>query len=140
MPPIFVYEELPSAKAFGEVGRVWFGAPHGLKPYARRDLDSDAQAQLTHLVDAIRRESVAFFDFRRQTHGAVSSRAEFERRARAERTLNRTADSYRELATNAVELAERLAPTHAESAVGLADALTVKGKPVVTDRLPAPRR
>jgi serine protease Do len=108
--PLFAYEDLPSTRGFGVQGRTWFGGDAGLRGYRNSDLDADAQATVTHLVEALRRDAIAFFDWRKRSREAAKSRADFDKLARVERTLDRTADSRRDLAQNAAEAADRLAP------------------------------
>jgi S1-C subfamily serine protease len=116
--PLFAFEDLAQAGAFGDVGRVWFGGPGGVKAYARTDLDADAQGAVMHAVEALRKDAVAFFA-QRATAAAKTpaTRQEFERAARAERTLSRTVATRRDLATSMVDLSERLAPRPPEAAL-----------------------
>ncbi len=110
--PLFAYEDLPSLTAggFGVTGRIWFGGDSGLRPYRVAELDAESQATVGHLVEALRRDSLAFFDWRRRKREPARSRADFDRLARLERTLDRIADSRRDLAVAAADAADRLAP------------------------------
>jgi len=117
--PLFAYEDLPLPRAFGDVGRLWFGGVAGVKAYARPDLDADAQAAVMHAVDALRRDALAFFADRAAASPAPKTRQEFERRARAERSLSRTVATRRDLAVSISELSDRLAPLPPEP--GLAE-------------------
>jgi serine protease Do len=121
--PLLVLEELPSEQGFGEPGRVWFGGPHGLKGYARADLDADAQAQVVRVSDALRRDALAAFAYRASLLDAGATRERFEQASRLERQLARMAASRRDLATGVTELAERLSPRAGEQAASLAEPL-----------------
>jgi len=117
--PLFAFEDLVQANAFGDVGRVWFGGPGGVKAYARTDLDADAQALVMRAVEALRRDAVAFFAQRAQAAKTPTTRQEFERLARAERSLSRTVATRRDLAASMIDVSERLAPRPPEA--GLAE-------------------
>src|SRR5262249_41027435 len=125
--PIVVLEDLPSQKpeAFGELGRLWFGGAQGLKSYARSDLEGDVQAQVSKLLDALRRNAVATFNYRAASHAALTSREKFEQSVRLERSLKRATQGQRDLVQTAFELADRLGPHGAEVPVFLTDALAV---------------
>jgi hypothetical protein len=139
--PMLVLEDLPPqpgprVDTFGELGRVWFGAPTGLKRYARSDLDADAQAQLTRLLDALRRDAVAAFDFRAAARDAQRSRERYDHMTRLERALKRSVAAQREQAQAVADLADRLAPHGAEAQVGIADVFAPPAPPPA----PPPRR
>jgi len=125
--PIVVIEDLvpQSAGTFGEMGRVWFGSPHGtLRAYLRADLDADVQAQMIRLLDALRRDALSAFAYRASTRDAATSRERFEHMSKLERSLSRTAAARRDLAQLVADLADRLAPHGNEPSVSLADAFT----------------
>ena len=125
--PMIVLEDLPSqrADAFGELGRLWFGGPQGLKAYARSDLESDVQAQVQRVLDALRRNAVSTFNYRAATRGALNSREKYESVARLEKSLKKATLNQRELVQLAMDLADRLSPHGAEVPVFLSDALAV---------------
>jgi serine protease Do len=139
--PIFAFEDLPSATGgFGEPGRLWFGSARGLKRLQRSDLDADSLAQTARIVEALRRDATAFFAFRADRAAALGgTRAEFEKQARQARTLKKTQQLRRELATITAELADHLAPRDNEPIAPVADlfitpvppalATTAKGAP-----------
>ena len=118
--PLFAFEDLRQAGSFGEIGRLWFGGTAGIKAYARTDLDADAQGAVVRTVEVLRRDSVAFFTQRATAAKTPATRQEFERAARAERSLQRTVATRRDLATTLAELSDRLAPLPPEP--GLAEA------------------
>lgn len=119
--PIFAYEDLPSPTGgFGEPGRLWFGSSRGLKRFLPSELDADAAGQAARLVEALRRDATAFFAFRATPHQTLT-RAEFEKQARTARTLKKTQQLRRELATVATDMADRLAPRDNEAITPVAD-------------------
>ena len=115
--PLFAFEDLPSPRGFGTVGRVWFGGDHGLRSYRPGELDADSQAMLRNLVEALRRDALAFFDWRTRTRSPARSRADFDRLARIERTLERTADARRDLAQAAADAADRFGPRRGDKSM-----------------------
>jgi serine protease Do len=117
--PLFAYEDVVQSGSFGDVGRLWFGGTAGVKAYTRTDLDADAQSAVMRTVEALRRDAIAFFAQRAAQMKAPATRQEFERAARAERSLSRTVATRRDLATTIGELADRLAPLPPEP--GLAE-------------------
>jgi serine protease Do len=128
--PIMVIEDLPAHTGpgndpFGELGRIWFGGPQGLKTYARTDLDAETQAQLGRVLDLLRHDAVQTFAWRVSTREATPNREKFDAVARLERTLRRNQLAHREPAQNMAELAERLGPHNNDTAVPLADAFVV---------------
>ncbi|HEX6837511.1 MAG TPA: serine protease [Polyangia bacterium] len=117
--PLFAFEDLVQAGGFGDVGRLWFGGVAGVKAYARPDLDADAQGSVMRAVDVLRRDALAFFAERGSAAKAPKTRQEFEKTARAERSLSRTVATRRDLAASIAELSDRLAPLPPEP--GLAE-------------------
>src|SRR5262249_7054947 len=58
--PLLVIEDRPSAGGdFGEPGDVYGGSARGLKRHAWTDLSADERTVLGHILDALRRASVA---------------------------------------------------------------------------------
>jgi hypothetical protein len=137
--PMLVLEDLPSPdpKEFGDLGRVWFGTPGGLKSYARADLDADAQAQVTHLLDQLRRDALASFAYRAAARDGSQSRERFDHMTRLERALKHASTQHKDAAIAAGELAERLGPHGADAPLPFADVFVVPApgalpeKPVV---------
>jgi S1-C subfamily serine protease len=119
--PVFVYEDLPSASSFGDPQRLWFGGSAGLKRYRRSDLDADAQAQVIRLIEALRRDAVAFFAFRALSAPGTASREQFNQLSRLEQTLSRTVNARRDLSATLPDLIERLGPRGADVASPVAD-------------------
>jgi len=125
--PLVVFEDLPAGEdpGFGDLGRVWFGGPAGLRALSRSDLDADAQALALRVLDALRRDALATFAYRNAAREAPNTRERFDQVSRAERTLKRTVASRRDQAQNLTELAERLQPQPGQPTVGIADAFAV---------------
>jgi serine protease Do len=145
--PLVAFEDLPFAGGFGQVGRIWFGGDAGLRGYRMTELDAEAQATLTHLVEAMRRDSLAFFDWRKRAREPSRSRADYDRLARLERTLERTSETRRDLAQAAADAADRLAPRQGDPHLARVNELMQAPplKPVLADRAhppppPPPRR
>jgi serine protease Do len=135
--PIAVLEDLPGQRpeAFGELGRLWFGGPQGLKPYFRAELESDVQGQLARVLDALRRDAVATFSYRGAARNALISRERFEQVARLERGLKRMTAGQKDLSQLLVEIADRLGPHGIDVPVHLSDAFTI---PVGNPAFPLP--
>ena len=130
--PLFAFEDLPSERGFGSVGPgVVRRRSSGCAAIARGELDADSQAMVTHLVEALRRDALAFFDWRTRTRSPARSRADFDRLARMERTLERTADSRRDLAQAAADSADRFAPRRGDKSMVRAAELWVPPDPAV---------
>jgi len=140
--PVLVLEDLPSRPGpgndpFGDLGRVWFGAPSGLKSYAHGDLDADTQAQLVRVLDLLRRDAVQTFAWRVSSREATPNRERFDAVARLERTLRRNQLAHREPAQGVAELAERLGPHGNDTPVPLADVFVAPAPPSTTPDKPA---
>jgi S1-C subfamily serine protease len=142
--PLFAFEDLPTATAhgFGETGRIWFGGDAGLRAYRFAELDAETQATVAHLVEALRRDALAFFDWQKRARSPAHSRADYDRVARTERTLERTAESRRDLTQAAADAADRLSPRRGDALSVRATELFVVGPPKSVlgagDRLSAP--
>jgi serine protease Do len=122
--PMFAYEDAPSDAGFGEPGRLWFGGLRGLRRIERGELDADALAQEARLIDALRRDAVAFFGFRTAGPG-LGTRADFEQKARQSRTLRRTVQARHDMVSIAGELADRWAPHDGDAVQSVTDLLQV---------------
>ncbi len=127
--PALVVEDLPHADGFGELGRVFFGNPRGLKVFARGDLDADTQAQVQKTLDALRSDALAAFAYRAAAGSAEASRERYEQMARLERALKRATAAHQDLGQSASDLADRLGPGPSEQGVSLAVALQPPPKP-----------
>src|SRR5262249_51908578 len=137
--PIFAFEDLPSPTGgFGEPGRVWFGSPRGLRRMQRTELDTDSAAQTARLVEALRKDATAFFQFRSEHAGPT--RAEFEKQARQARTLKKTQQLRRELAGMATDLADHLSPRETDPITPVADLFVVPVPPALATTAKDTRR
>jgi S1-C subfamily serine protease len=134
--PVVVLEDLPpiGSDAFGDLGRIWFGGPNGLKLYGRAELDGDAQAQVGRLLDLLRHDALNAFAYRVMQRTAPMTRERVDQLARLERTLKKAATSQHEASQATTELADRLAPHGGELSVPLADAYS---PPAYSTNLPA---
>lgn len=136
--PLFAYEDLARAGSFGDVGRLWFGGIGGVRAFARADLDADAQAAVMHAVEALRHDAVAFFAQRAAAAKPAATRQEFERTARAERSLQRTVATRHDLAATLAELSDRLAPRPPDAALAESDLFLPIAPPSLATSLPPP--
>jgi serine protease Do len=125
--PLLVIEDMPPQRpeVFGELGRLWFGGPQGLKPYVRSELEGDTQGQVTRVLDVLRRNALATFSYRAAARSAQYSRERFEQAAKLERALKRTASGQRDVVQLIAELADRLGPHGPDVPVHLTDALAI---------------
>ena len=108
--PLVVLEDLAPGDptSFGTPGRVLAGGVGGLRRYLRADLDADAQAQTTHILDGARRAALSTFDWRAAAKVADVSRDAFERASRLHRTVNRSLRRQADLTQITADIAERL--------------------------------
>lgn len=122
--PIFVAEDLAADdhQGFGVLGRVWFGGRQGIKGYSKSELDAEAQSQVQHVIDALRRDAVAAQAYRTVSKGSTGSREEFDAVSRLERALRKNASTHSDLSGSLQDLADRLAPKLGESASPVAEA------------------
>jgi S1-C subfamily serine protease len=127
--PLFAFEDLAQAGGFGDIGRLWFGGRGGVKPYARADLDADAQATVMRAVEVLRRDALAFLGNRAAASKPPQTRQAFELAARAERSLGRTVATRRDLAASMIDLSDRLAPQPPEASVAEVELFTPLGPP-----------
>jgi hypothetical protein len=127
---VLALEDLPSTPdAFGEPGRVWFGNGRGLKLWARSDSDGDTQAQVSKILEGLRRDALAAFAYRAAHQGADSSREHFDQMSKLERALRRATQAHQDLSQSASDLADRLGPFPAEPAASLAEAMEAPSPP-----------
>jgi len=108
--PVLVLEDLPPSDdaGFGQAGRVWVGKGFGLRPLERSDLDADAQAQLAHALDALRRDALLATELRDAGRAGAVTRERFEALARLERSVRKLTATRQEVGQGVLELSERL--------------------------------
>jgi serine protease Do len=123
--PVLVLEDLPSpeGRAFGDVGRVWFGSPRGLKGYQHASLDTDAAAQTARLLEALRADVAGHLAYRAARDQSASSRQSDDRTHRLGTDLARTGASRADLLQAIAEMGERLGPQATEPHVRFASLL-----------------
>jgi serine protease Do len=123
--PVLVLEDLPAGGAdeFAPLGRVWVGNRAGLKAYDRADLDGDTQAQLSHVLDALRASALTAFRYRAAAASARDSRERYDEARRLEKVLRRAMSDDRWQSQGLADLSERLGPGPSERALRLADVL-----------------
>jgi serine protease Do len=139
--PIAVFEDRPKIGDFGDLGRIWFGAPQGLKEYKRGDFDAETLAQINRLLDGLRHISLAALEYRAAVGEASGSREQFERMSRLERSLSRAAELRGDLAQLAMDLADHFGPKGNDAVSTLASVLTstsVMSPAAAADRSNAP--
>lgn len=121
--PLVVIEDLPpeGPTEFGVLGRVWFGSAQGLKGYARSSLDSDAQAQLQHVLDGMRHDALAAFHYATAARSGDSSRQQFDEMSRRERTVRKAMSARGDLDQAMSDLSDRFAPHAAQEGLQLAE-------------------
>lgn len=124
--PIMAIEDLPgpTPEEFGQLGRIWFGNRQGVKSFARSELDGDAQAQMSHLLDALRHDAMAAFDYRSAAHKAAGSREQYDQVSRLERAVRRTSKERADLSAAVVDWSDRFAPHETDAVLPLSDLLT----------------
>lgn len=122
--PIAVFEDRPKIGEFGDLGRIWFGAPQGLKEYQRSDFDAETLGQVNRVLDGLRHVSIAALDYRAAVGEASGSREQFERMSRLERELARAAETRGDLAQITVDLADHFGPRGTDAVGTLAAVLT----------------
>jgi serine protease Do len=108
--PLMVIEDRLDATDFGNIGRIWFGSPLGLKEYGRGELDAEDLSRVGEVLDGLRRSSLMTAAYRSATSGPPASREAFDNAARLERALKRTSKVSTDLSDRARELADRFAP------------------------------
>jgi hypothetical protein len=133
--PVAVLEDLPplGSDAFGELGRVWFGAASGLKGYGRSELDAEAQAQVARLFEVLRHDAVNAFEYRAAARQTQMTRERFEQMGRLERSLKRGVTVQHDASQAAADLADRLAPHGGEMAVSVTE---IYAAPAISRAMP----
>jgi serine protease Do len=137
--PVLVVEDLPGDRPeeFAPLGRVWVGNRGGLKAYDRAGLDGDTQAQLSHVLDALRASALTAFRYRAATAAARDSRERYDEARRLEKALRRAMSDDRWHSQGLADLSERLGPGPADRALRLADVLAAP-RPAGLDVAAAP--
>lgn len=116
--PVLVLEDLPGGvEEFGQLGTIWGGNRRGLKPHLRAELDGESQAQAARLLEALRRDALAYLGYRAVLSGSDGSKASFQQVARLERALRSRSVVRQDLGQLAADLVEKLAPRPAERGV-----------------------
>jgi serine protease Do len=121
--PILVIEDLPDAKAFGALGTVYAGGPHGLQAVTLASADAESQQQVVHALTLLRTDALIAFDYRAAVPTADKDRDSYEKVATQKKTLGKLLDSQHDSVQAIVDLAQKL--KGAGSAVRLADLETV---------------
>ncbi len=123
--PLIVVEDLPAKEpeAFGPLGRLWIGNRVGLKPFARGDLDAEAQGQLSRILDALRYDATTAFRYRAAVAAGRDSKERFREAERLEKTLRRSIEAHGYLSEAVAELSDRLGPGAGDRTVTVADLL-----------------
>jgi serine protease Do len=115
--PSFVAEELEPAPADlpHDDLRFWFGSARGLKGYDRQALDPDAGLVATVTLQALRDDAYGHAAFRRAAAGELGSRQDSDQLRRMNKALGRKATSRTDALAALADLAEKLAPSGADS-------------------------
>jgi len=124
--PVLVLEDLPPTDdaGFGQAGRLWVGRGFGLRPLERADLDADAQAQLAHALDALRRDALLATELRDAGRAGASTRERFEALARLERSVRKLSTIRQEVGQGVLDLVERLGHEDAQPALSMREILS----------------
>jgi serine protease Do len=122
--PALVVEDLPEgpAEGYGELGRVWVGGKFGLKAYPKGALDSDAQALIERVLEALRANAGLALELRNAQGQAARDREHYEHMGKLERQLRHAAGGQADLANALTDLVDRLSPKVGETSVSLAEA------------------
>lgn len=137
--PLLAIEDLAASDptSFGKLGAVYLGGALGLHEYSIAGADAEVQALLAKALVALRKASLAAFDYREAARGATESRAAFNRVADKKRILERTLDSQRDLTQAIVDLVGREASKAIGATIGIAD--IEAGAAITTALVSAPR-
>ena len=103
-----VLEDLAKPGAFGEMGRLWVQGPSAWRVWTSAALGSDERDLLARVSESIRLQMLHTIDYR---HALANPASNEERRRGRElsRLLVRDTPLARDLATNLIDMAERLA-------------------------------
>ena len=121
--PLLAIEDLASEDptSFGKLGAVYFGGAAGLRAYDASHADAETQAQLSRALVGLRKNGVATFGYREAVRTASVSRADFNRTAEKQRSLNRTLTAQRDAAQVLLDVVSREGSRASASTVGLSD-------------------
>lgn len=117
---IAVFLDRPAPGVFGTLARVWFGNERGLKEQEPAALDEDAAAQVQTLHRRLQGLLATTLRLRQLGDEASGARQAIEERVALRRTLKRQEPADQDLAQVVIELAERLAPQHADTPLSYA--------------------
>src|SRR5262245_39278116 len=111
---VVVIEDLLKTGAFGEPGRLWVLGPTGWREWPPSALGTDERELVARVVDTARLQVLHTLDYRRALANPGS--AEERRRGReVSRSIARDAPLTRDLSTNLLETADRLASAGREA-------------------------
>lgn len=136
--PVLVLEDLPAPGDFGRGGRVWTGDGRGVRSVARAALDADALAQISRLLEVLRRDADLVARLRGAQRTGARTREQFDELSRLEGAVAQLASSRAELAQGALDLAERFGPDDEDPTGTFADALAPLPEPAATAAQRAP--
>jgi Trypsin-like peptidase domain len=123
--PALVLEDLPApGSGFGAIGRVWFGSQRGLKSYDHAELDADAAAQVSRLLEALRADAAQALAYRAVREQDTRSRQSDDRTHRMAAELARAAASGADLLQAVMEQGDRLGPQAGDAGVRFASLMT----------------
>ncbi|HEX3905000.1 MAG TPA: serine protease [Polyangia bacterium] len=91
-------------------GRVWVGAPRGLKDYAWSALPPDVQSQLTRALGEMANDAIAYAGLKEAREADLQSRQSSDRVARLNKAFARATTSRSDTVQSIEEIAEKLAP------------------------------
>lgn len=122
---LLVLEDLPpqGRDPYGTLGRVGLGGRDGLHLLHRKDLDAEGQSVMAKVLDALRKDAASALAWRQAAHKAATSREQFHAVTQQEKALRRLVTGRQELATAAMDLAEKHAPGPGETGARLVDVL-----------------
>jgi hypothetical protein len=141
--PLVVLEDLPPrGEEFGRLGRASFGNAGGLKAYSRGEADGETQGRLVSMLDGLRRDALAEADYQEAAREGDSSRAHFDEMSSRRSALEKLLAQQQELAQDAADLADRLAPQPPDTGERLAElcALPPSTPSEVLPRMVLPQR
>jgi len=138
--PALVLEDLPpvAPDQFGTPGLLWAGTERGLRSLEHAALDAEEQGLFARLLEALRHDASAAFEWRSSRPAAASSRDRYEQVARQERTLRKTAAARPDLAQAALDLSDREAPDADGAVRQLAEVLAASINTSIVPAAPTP--
>jgi hypothetical protein len=125
-----VLEDRPSAKSFGELGRLLVHGDGGWREAGQGKLGEDDRDLLARVMDALRLHMLRVLEYRRLVDAADTAD---ERRCAREirKALERQTLPERELVQNLIDLIERLAPSRDQPVAGNTVDAGVPGPPTI---------